>query len=76
MKRGKNYQAGNESGLFKELLSRAEGDIIIQAGGIIQKSSADEIDNLNQEPTATWHLSLGHSQVHPLCLLTLIFTTN
>jgi hypothetical protein len=54
-----NYQAGNESGLFKELLSRAEGDIIIQAGGIIQKSSADEIDNLNQEPTATWHLSLG-----------------
>jgi hypothetical protein len=51
-----NYQVGNGVGLFEELVSRADGDIIIQAGGIIQESSATKIDNLDQDPTATWHL--------------------
>lgn len=56
-----NYQTGSESGLFGELLSRADGDIIIQAGGIIQESSATTIDNLDQDPTATWHLLAGQA---------------
>ncbi len=56
-----NYQPGNESSLFEELVSSADGEIIIQANGIIQKSSATQIDNLDQDPTATWNLLSGQT---------------
>ncbi len=47
----------NQHNLFNELVSNVDGDISIQAAGIIQESSASEANNLDQDPTAIWHLT-------------------
>lgn len=47
----------NQQSLFNELVSSANGDISIQVEGIIQESSASQVNNLDQDPTATWHLT-------------------
>ncbi len=52
----------NQHKLFNELVSVADGDISIQAAGIIQESSASEVNNLDQDPTAIWHLTLDQEK--------------
>ncbi|KUG03187.1 hypothetical protein ASZ90_019415 [hydrocarbon metagenome] len=52
----------DQSSLFNELVSMADGDISIQSAGIIQQSSASEVNNLDQDPIATWHLTSEQSK--------------
>ncbi len=56
------YSQSSQPGLFDDLISMADGDINIQVAGIIQESSAAEIDNLNQDPTAIWRLTSEQSK--------------
>jgi len=49
----------DQSGLFQQLLSEADGTISIQTGGIIQEAPDAEIDNMSQNPTAIWYLTAG-----------------
>lgn len=47
---------GSETDLFSQLSSSADGSIKYKSLGIIQESSATQVDNFDKEPWATWDI--------------------